>query len=220
MSIKTAFQKDKLLHLWKTLNYSRHVIFRPFDGFWDLTHEKRGSMGAAHVILILVVMTQVWTWTYSSFPFYFPQWEYFNLFMRVLPSVVLFLTWCLANWSLTTLMDGKGKLGQIYMATAYALTPYVLIKIPLIFSTYVLTLEEYTYYGVFSNLATIWCGILILVAMMQIHDFTISKAVFTSLITIVAMMVIIFLIIMFFSLITQSFGYFISIYKEATFRLY
>ncbi len=220
MSIKTAFQKDKLSHLWKTLNYSRHVIFRPFDGFWDLTHEKRGSMGAAHIIVLLVVMTQVWTWTYSSFPFYFPQWEYFNLFMRVLPTLVLFLTWCIANWSLTTLMDGKGKLSQIYMATAYALTPYVLIRIPLIFSTYVLTLEEYTYYDVFYNLSTIWCGLLIIVAMMQIHDFTISKAIFTTIITIVAMMVIIFLVIMFFSLITQSFGYFVSLYKEAAFRLY
>lgn len=220
MSMKTAFQKDKLIRLRDSLRYSFHVIFRPFDGFWDLTHEKRGSMGAANVILILFVMTQVWTWTYSSFPFYFPQWEYFNLFMRIMPSTVIFLTWCIANWSLTTLMDGKGKLGQIYMATAYALTPYVLIRIPLIFSTYVLTWEERTYYVVFENISTLWCAILILCAMMMIHDFTLSKAILTSLFTIVAMMIIIFLIVMFFSLITQSFGYFVSLYKEAAFRLY
>ncbi len=220
MSIKTAFQKDRLQHLGKTLKYSLHVIFRPFDGFWDLTHEKRGSMGAANVILILFILTQVWTYTYSSFPYYFPQWEYFNLFMRILPSVVIFLTWCIANWSLTTLMDGKGKLGQIYMATAYALTPYVLIRIPMIFMTYILTLEESTYYIVFGNLSYIWCGILVLCAMMMIHDFTMGKAILTTLFTIVAMMIIIFLIVMFFSLITQSFGYFISLYKEAAFRLY
>ncbi len=220
MSIKTAFQKDKLIHLGKTLKFSLHVIFRPFDGFWDLTHEKRGSIGAANVILLLVVLTQVWTWTYSSFPYYYPHWEYFNLFMQILPSVVLFFTWCIANWSLTTLMDGKGKLGQIYMATAYALTPYVLLRIPMIFLTYVLTLEEDTYYDIFYYLSTIWCVILIICAMMMIHDFTIGKAIFTSLLTIVAMMIIIFLVVMFFSLITQSFGYFVSLYKEAAFRLY
>ena len=220
MSIKTAFQKDKLKHLGETLRYSLHVIVRPFDGFWDLTHEKRGSVGAANVILILFVMTQVWTWTYSSFPYYFPQWEYFNLFMRILPSVVIFFTWCIANWSLTTLMDGKGKLSHIYMATAYALTPYILIRIPLILMTYILTLEEDTYYDVFWNLSTLWCGILILCAMMMIHDFTMGKAIVTSIFTIVAMMVIIFLIVMFFSLITQSFGYFVSLYKETAFRLY
>ncbi|MDD4113517.1 MAG: Yip1 family protein [Herbinix sp.] len=220
MNTKTAIYKDKLKHLGKTLRYSLYVIFHPFDGFWDLTHEKRGSLGAATVIFIMFILTQIWSWTYSAFPFYFPQWEYFNLFMEILPSAVLFFVWCIANWSLTTLMDGKGKLSHIYMATAYALTPYVLIRIPLILLTYILSFDESTYYGVFLNLSTYWCVILIIAAMMMIHDYTIGKAIFSSLLTIMAMMIIIFLIVMFFSLITQSFGYFVALYKEATFRLF
>ncbi|HHT57242.1 YIP1 family protein, partial [Herbinix luporum] len=128
--------------------------------------------------------------------------------------------WCIANWCLTTLMDGKGKFNHIYMATAYAFTPYVLINLPLILLTYVLTYEESTYYTVFNNISIIWCVILVLAAMMMIHDYTFGKAVVSSLLTIVAMLVIIFLIVMFFSLITQSVGYFVALYKEATFRLY
>lgn len=220
MNSKAEVYKDKLRHLGKTLKYSLYVILHPFDGFWDLIHEKRGSIGAATVIFIMMILTQIWTWTYSAFPFYFPQWEYFNLFMRIFPSAILFLIWCVANWSLTTLMDGKGNLSHIYMATAYALTPYVIIRIPLIFLTYVISYDEYTYYGVFQGLSTFWCVILIIAAMMMIHDYTVGKAIFSSLLTIVAMMIIIFLIIMFFSLITQSLGYFIALYKEATFRLY
>jgi hypothetical protein len=213
-------QKDNIYHLGKTLKYSLYVIFHPFDGFWDLTHEKRGSKGAATIILGLVLLTQVWTWTYSSFLFYYPQWEYFNLLMEIIPTAVLFSIWCISNWSLTTLMDGKGKLGQIYMATAYALTPYVLIRMPLILISHLLTIEEASYYYIFSNFATIWCAILILCAMMMVHDYSLGKAVFSSILTIVGMMIIIFLIVMFFSLITQSFGYFISLYKEVAFRLY
>ncbi|NLP17395.1 MAG: YIP1 family protein [Clostridiales bacterium] len=220
MNAKTEIYKEKLRHLGKTLRYSLYVIFHPFDGFWDLIHEKRGSIGAATIIFIMMLLTQVWTWTYSAFPFYFPQWEYFNLFMRVLPSAVLFFIWCIANWSLTTLMDGKGRLSHIYMASAYALTPFILIRIPLIFLTYILSYDEYTYYAVFANLSIVWCVILFIAAMMMIHDYTIGKALFSSFLTIVAMMIIIFLIIMFFSLITQSFGYFVALYKEATFRLY
>lgn len=220
MSTKTEIYKEKLRHLGKTLKYCLYVIFHPFDGFWDLTHEKRGSVAAATVIFIMVILTQIWTWTYSSFPFYFPQWEYFNLFIEVLPTAVLFLIWCIANWSLTTLMNGKGKLKDIYMATAYALTPYVLIKIPLIFLTYILSYDESTYYTVFDSLSIMWCVILIIAAMMMIHDYTVGKAIFSSVLTILAMMIIIFLIVMFFSLITQSFGYFVALYKEAKFRLY
>ena len=36
-----------------SVRYARHVIFRPFDGFWDLVHENRGTMGAAHTFLFL-----------------------------------------------------------------------------------------------------------------------------------------------------------------------
>jgi hypothetical protein len=220
MNIKAVFNKDKLIHLGKTLKYSLYVIVHPFDGFWDLTHEKRGSKGAATILLGLVLLTQIWTWTYSSFLFYWPQWEYFNLLMEIIPTVVLFTMWCISNWSLTTLMDGKGKLGQIYMATAYAMTPYVLIRMPLVLISHLLTIEEASYYYIFSNFATIWCVLLILCAMMMVHDYSLGKAVLSSILTIIGMMIIIFLIVMFFSLITQSFGYFISLYKEIAFRLY
>jgi hypothetical protein len=117
-------------------------------------------------------------------------------------------------------MDGKGKLGQIYMATAYAMTPYILIRMPLVLISHLLTVEESSYYYIFSNFATIWCVLLVLCAMMMVHDYSLGKAVFSSILTIVGMMIIIFLIVMFFSLITQSFGYFISLYKEVAFRLY
>ena len=221
MSIKSAFlNKDKWKETGKSLRYSLHCIVRPFDGFWDLVHEKRGSILAANIILIMVILTQVWQWSYSSFIFYSPRWEDFNLFMQVLPVAILFLIWCIGNWSLTTLMDGKGTFADIYMATAYALTPYVLINIPLIFLSHVITLEESSYYYVFKSFSIFWCALLLLCAMMMIHDYTMGKAIFSSLLTIVAMMVIIFLLLMFFSLITQSFGYFVSLYKEITFRVY
>jgi hypothetical protein len=220
MSIKTTFRKENLSNLGKSLKYSTHVIFRPFDGFWDLTHEKRGSMGAATIIFVLVLLTQIWQFQYTSFVFMKVQWEYFNLLMQIIPTIVLFSIWCISNWSLTTLMDGKGKLGQIYMATAYAFTPYVLINLPLIAISHLLTKDEGTYYDIFQSFATIWCVILILCAMMMVHDYSLAKAVFSSLLAIVGMMIVIFLIVMFFSLITQSFGYFISLYKEIAFRLY
>ena len=39
--------KAGLNHFGKTLKYSLHCIVSPFDGFWDLTHENRGSISAS-----------------------------------------------------------------------------------------------------------------------------------------------------------------------------
>lgn len=46
---------------WKrykaSLKYGFYVIFHPFDGFWDLVHEQRGSLLAAHTWLFLFLLT-------------------------------------------------------------------------------------------------------------------------------------------------------------------
>ena len=32
-----------------SINYAFYVLFHPFDGFWDLKHEKKGTIRAAAV---------------------------------------------------------------------------------------------------------------------------------------------------------------------------
>ena len=36
-----------------SLRYAFHVITHPFDGFWDLIHEKKGTIAAANTFLFL-----------------------------------------------------------------------------------------------------------------------------------------------------------------------
>ena len=41
--------------------------------------------------------------------------------MEIVYVVVPVLFFCIANWSLTTLMDGEGKFVEIFISTCYAL---------------------------------------------------------------------------------------------------
>ena len=60
MSIKQRIlDKEGWAAYRKSLRYSLHCIVRPFDGFWDLTHEKRGSMAAANTLVVLVLFTNL-----------------------------------------------------------------------------------------------------------------------------------------------------------------
>jgi len=206
-------------HLGKTLKYSLYVIFHPIDGFWDLTHEKRGSIGAANVIIALAVIIEVLRQTLTNFQFITINMEYFNsiiVAMRILLPVGL---WTLANWSLTTLMDGKGRMFEIYMSICYALTPYVIINTALIILSQFITFEEGAVYWVLAGFAAVWTGILILAGMMMVHDYSLVKTIFSSLLTIVGMGVIVFIFVIFFSLISDAISYFVSLYKEIMFRL-
>jgi hypothetical protein len=202
-----------------SLKFTLYCTTHPLDGFWDLTHEKRGTYAAANTILALALLIRILKLRYTSFLFMEVYWEDLNIFMY-LASIVFPLTlWVLGNWGLTTLFDGKGRLGQVYMATCYAFTPYVLIQFPLmIFSNFV-TVQEAEFYSVVSFLSLVYSALLIIAAMGQIHEYSAGKNLLFVVATLFAMLVMIFILMIFFSMVAQGIAYFISLGKELMFRM-
>lgn len=220
MKIASYVNKQKILHVGETLRYSLYVITHPLDGFWDLTHEKRGSIGAANIIIFLALLTRILRLQFTSFVFIKVIWEYVNVIEIILGFLVPIILGCVANWGLTTLFNGKGNMKNIHMAIGYALTPYVLINLPMIFISNLMTVDEGAFYYYITSFAGLWSGMLIICAVMMIHDYSLGKAILTLLATIVGMMLIVFVILLFFSLVTDACAYFISLYKEILFRFY
>jgi hypothetical protein len=220
MKILTHVNLEKMTHVGKTLKYSLYVVTHPFDGFWDLTHENRGSIAAANIIILLALLTSIFKLQFTSFLFIKVIWEYVNIIELILGFLAPILVGCLANWGLTTLFDGKGNMKHIYMGIAYSLTPYVLIQLPMTFISNLMTSQEGAFYFYLNTFSVIWCGLLIMCAMMMIHDYTLGKAVLTIIATIVGMMVIVFVFLLFFSLVSDAVAYFVSLYKEIVFRFY
>jgi hypothetical protein len=202
-----------------TLKYSLYTATHPLDGFWDLTHEGRGSIAAANVIVFVAVIVEVLRLTLTSFQFVKINMESFNAVIVLMSILLPVFLWTVANWSLTTLMDGKGKMGDIYMAIAYALTPFVIINAIMIILSQVITFEEGAVYWFLAGFSTLWTGMLILSGMMMVHDYSIGKTILSSLLTVVGMGVMVFIFVIFFSLISDAIAYFVSLYKEILFRV-
>lgn len=218
-SLKKREFNSQLKHYIATLKFALYCITHPLDGFWDLTHEKRGSMAAANTILILTLVARISKLQYTSFLFSKVYWPEVNIFLY-LASILFPLTlWCVGNWGLTTLFDGKGKLSQIYMATCYAMAPYPLIQFPLIVLSNMVTVDEGSFYLVLSAISVIWAGGLILAAMMEIHEYKMSKTIFFTIATIFSMLVMVFIMLLFFSMISQGISYFVSLAREILFRM-
>lgn len=211
--------KQTWQHYWKTLKFSLYCITHPLDGFWDLTHEKRGSIAAANTILILTLVARIMKLQFTSFIFNKVYWPEVNIFLYLASILFPLALWCVGNWGLTTLFDGKGRLSQIYMATCYGLTPYPLIQFPLIIFSNVVTVKEEEFYLVLSGLSLVWAALLILAAMSQIHEYKMSKTIVFTIATGFAMLVMVFILLLFFSMISSGVAYFISIGREILFRL-
>ena len=202
-----------------SLRYALHVITHPFDGFWDLVHEKRGTMAAAHTFLFLFLIIRVLKLMLTNFQFISAPVQYINVLEEMGSLLLPFIVLCIANWAMTTLFEGKGRFKDIYMAMCYALVPYIIIQLPMILISNMLTYEEGSLYSVMINFSVIWSAFLAFVGLMEIHDYGPGKTFIFIIVTIVGAAVILFLVLVFFSLLSDAVAFFVSFYREIVFRL-
>lgn len=225
-SVQVRESVTKLIHspgLKKYLGsvrYCFHVIFHPFDGFWDLKNEKRGTLAGANTIILLTLLTRLWIKQFSSFLFVNVNWEQVNIWSEMAMIFLPLIIWCVSNWCLTTLFDGLGSLKDVYIATGYALTPYPLIQIPLCLLSNVITSDEGALYVFFSAVSIVWCVALLLVGQMQTHDYTMGKTVLAVSASLVGMLIIIVLCLLIFSMTSEAVAYFASLIRELIIRFY
>ncbi|WP_141503071.1 Yip1 family protein [Paenibacillus luteus] len=198
----------------KDAKYTLHVAFHPFDGFWDLKYENKGKLRIALAILFGVTVMMILKRQYSGYVVNFNYPLDLNSIDELKYIVLPFLLWCVANWSLTTLMDGEGKFKEIVIATGYAMLPLILVYLPNLLLSNVISLREASFYYLLESAATLWFVWLLFIGTMTVHQYTVMKTIMTMLLTVVVMGVIIFLGLLFFSLIQQIIGFVYTIYLE------
>lgn len=203
---------------WEAIRYATYVIFHPFDGFWDLKHEGRGTFSAATIILVLTILSYVFMRQYTGFVLNYNRIEDLNIFSEMISILGPFLLWCLVNWALTTLMDGKGKMKDIYIAGAYSLTPMIFINIPITIISNFITVEEGTFYYLLLVVGVIWALSLLFLGTGVVHDYSFGKTIFTTLATIVGIGVVCFVGLLFFDVLDRMLRFGQDIYTELAFR--
>ena len=203
---------------WEELLYPFHLCFHPFDGFWDLKHEKRGSVRAATTILGITILAMFYNSIGKGYLFN-PEDNYSTIFVSILSVAVPVILWSVSNWCLTTLFDGEGSFKDIYIATCYSLSP---LPIFVIISTILTNVLDKTGASMVSLLITfgfIWAILLLFFGTLVTHDYSLGKNFITILGTILAMAVIMFVIILFSSLVIKMVTFVIAIVKEVANRM-
>ena len=198
---------------WEELLYSFHLCFHPFDGFWDLKHEKRGSVRAASTILGITIIALFYNSIGKGYLFN-PEDKYSTIFVSIISVAIPVLLWAVSNWCLTTLFDGEGSFKDIYIATCYSLAPLPLFVIIATILTNVLDVTGASMVTLLIAFGFIWTVMLLFFGTLVTHDYSLGKNFITILGTILAMAVIMFVIILFSSLVIKMVTFVIAIFKE------
>lgn len=180
----------------KSLSCGWYIMTHPFDGFWELKWEKRGTvsgatamLGAAFVLYILNARCAPYLFCNQNLP-------QVNSLIDALSLVAVFLFWIVASWCLTTLFDGKGTIRDIYIYSCYCLTPYVLFSLPVLAVGQFLTLEMSALYTTLQWIPVIYGALLLVTGTLTVHQFTLGKTMLMLPFSIAGVMLILFLIVL------------------------
>jgi hypothetical protein len=139
--------------------------------------------------------------------------------MQILVVFVPVLLFVVANWCLTTLFEGEGSFKDIFIAAGYSVLPIAITTIPVtLFSNFVVA-EELNILSLIAVLGFIWTGMLLFFGTMVTHDYTMGKNFVTVLGTIVGMAFIMFIGVLFTSLVMDMVTFVSSIVSEINYRL-
>lgn len=199
--------------------YLFYILFHPVTGFEEMKFNKKASVSIANLMCFLLCAAVVIRQVMSAFIFRTSRLEDINLIWSVVGCVGMLFLFTLANWLFCTLLDGKGKFSEIWVVSCYSMLPFVMVSIPLTLMGHFFTNEEAFFYYAMTVIVYAWSGLLLFVGTMSIHQFSISKNIATLFFTIIGIVIVLFLMLLMFTLLHNVYAFFVTVYNELSFRV-
>lgn len=197
----------------------KHSITHPAEGFEDMRWKKAGSLKIAFAIVLLLFLAQIADGRLYGFQFGISYDKTFNIIPYIVKSIVLFGAWMVGNWAVCTLLDGEGTMKNICIYSAYALIPYIAQIFINVLLSHILIQDEAVFMQAIRIIGVGWSVILLFSAIKSVHQYSFGKTVFAIILTIVAMLIMLFLLVLFMSLIQQVYIFISTIYTEISYRV-
>lgn len=197
----------------------KHSITHPAEGFEDMRWKKAGSLKIAFAIVLLLFLAQIADGRLYGFQFGISYDKTFNIIPYIVNSIVIFGAWVVGNWAVCTLLDGEGTMKNICIYSAYALIPYIAQIFINVLLSHILIQDEAVFMQAIRIIGVGWSVILLFSAIKSVHQYSFGKTVFAIILTIVAMLIMLFLLVLFMSLIQQVYIFISTIYTEISYRV-
>ena len=206
------FSKEK----W---SYMFYTITHPMDGYYWIRHRDYGSVPLAILMVFLFSISFTANRLLSSFVVNDIDPRGVDSLYELMGVLSFYLLLCVSNWSVTCLMDGEGRMKDIAIAVGYATVPMTAVMVASTIISQVIADEEQAFYGLLIGVGIAYGVIMMLIGIMQVHNYTLGKTLLTLFITFVAALIIIFLILLLSNLLGMVMNFFRSVYTELIFRI-
>jgi hypothetical protein len=203
---------EKWRYMWYTVSH-------PMDGYYWIRHGERGS------VILAIVMIMLFSFSFSvnrllaSFVVNDLDPRGIDSLDELIAVLFFFLILSVSNWSITCLMEGEGRLKDIVIALGYGTVPITVMLVAATIVSQAVADNERAFYYIMVAVGIAYGVIMMIIGIMQVHNYTFGKTVLTLFLTFVALLIIIFLILLLYNMLNMVYLFFYSIYTELYFRL-
>lgn len=200
-------------------SYMFYTISHPMDGYYWIRHREYGSVPIAILMVILFSFSFTANRLLASFVVNDLDPRGVDVLYELAGVLAFYLLLCVSNWSVTCLMNGEGRLKDIAVAVGYATVPMTAVMVLSTIVSQLIADEEQAFYGIIIGVGIAYGVIMMLIGIMQVHNYTLGKTLVTLFITIIAALIIVFLLLLLSNLLGLVYNFFHSIYTELIFRV-
>ena len=195
-----------------------YTISHAMDGYYWIRHAERGSVPLA--ILLVVIFSCCFTANrlLASFVVNDLDPRTVDSLYELMGVLAFYLLLCVSNWSITCLMNGEGRMKDIAVAVGYGTVPISFVLVLATIVSQFIADDEQAFYTLLLVVGIAYGVIMILIGIMQVHNYTLGKTLLTLFLTVLAMLIIIFLLLLLSNLLGMVVNFFRSVYTELIFR--
>lgn len=142
-----------------------------------------------------------------------------NLLLECGKLFVPVLTWVLASYMMTTILDGETLFTETLLFSAYALVPYIVFT-PIL--TLASRIMENSQIGLFTSMEVIilgWVVVLMIMALKEMNGYSVGKTVLMILLSLFTMVMIWAMVILLFTIASQFVGMIKEMFYEVVYRI-
>lgn len=193
-------------------------LIHPVLSFAKLKEKNLSSVGIGTVVLVVYYISVALQNMFGSFMFVSTDSTSFNAVILLLRTVGLVLLWTVANWAVSCLLGGIGKMKEIFTVVCYSLIPMIIANFAYIILTHVFVPDEVAFLSTIMTAFTIYSVIMLIIGTIVIHDFSFGRFVASAILTVFAMAIVLFIIILIVVLVQQFVAFGATVYNEIIFR--
>lgn len=196
-----------------------HILRHPVYGVWDMKREKTGRYRDGFILILLTIAAVIFNRQMRAFVFN----PYYNVPLNIIKEIALVVIpvvlFSLANWSVTTLAEGKGSFKDIFLVTCYSLMPLIIFQTVTPIISHLMTLNELAYLQMIDAVGYGWMLLMLVLGIQEIHEYSMGKMIKTTILTIIGAAIIVFIALLFFSLLQELGSFIYSVYREFSLRI-